>query len=253
VGAAPGLGDVEIPGELPYADVLRHQQRFVPDGARGVGVTRWGESVACMDGVARVGGKPGPRVRVTGPRGRGMRKRAMTSVKAGASPACPAVRWKASGRHRSSAARWIFMVSPPRDRPMAWTPGSPAGAPFASPCRMLVSAHDRGVHRDNPVEVFVGVGLGHQRGEHPLPGAVNGPHPQPVVDAPPVAVLLRQMHPLGAGLELEGDRVDHLPMITPATTPSGRPVREHRLDPRPLRITQRHTRTNDQSDPNETA
>lgn len=170
----------------------------------------------------------------------------MTSVKAGASPACPAVRRKAGGRRRSSAARWTFVVSPSRDRPMAWSPGSPAGPLFAGPGRMLVSAHDRGVHRDSPVEILVGVGLGHQRGEHPLPGAVDGPHPQPVVDAPPVAVPLRQMHPLGAGLERESDRVDHLPMITPATTPSGRPVREQRLDPRPLRITQWHTRTNDQ-------
>lgn len=138
------------------------------------------------------------------------------------------------------------MVRPPRDRPMAWSAGSPTGAPFAGPGRVLVGADDRGVDGAGPVEVLVGVGLGHQRGEHPLPGAVDGPHPQPVVDTPPVAVLLRQVHPLSSGLELEGDRVDHLTMIPPAATRLRRAVREQRLDPRPLRVSQRHIRTNDQ-------
>lgn len=53
------------------------------------------------------------------PRGRGRRRRAMASVKTGASPAWPAVRTNARGRQRASAARWIFVVSPPRERPMA--------------------------------------------------------------------------------------------------------------------------------------
>lgn len=64
------------------------------------------------------------------PRCRGTRRRPMTSVKAGASPACPAVRTNVRGRQRASAARWILVVSPPRDRPTAWSPGSPAGAPL---------------------------------------------------------------------------------------------------------------------------
>ncbi len=34
-------------------------------------------------------------------------------------------------------------------------------------------------------------------------------------------------------------------MVTPAATPLRRPVREQRLDPRPLGISQRHTRTYD--------
>ncbi|GAA3386339.1 hypothetical protein GCM10017750_68760 [Streptomyces racemochromogenes] len=39
----------------------------------------------------------------------------------------------ASGLHRPSAARWTFVVSPPRERPRAWSAGSPAGAPFDGP------------------------------------------------------------------------------------------------------------------------
>lgn len=45
----------------------------------------------------------------------------MTSVKAGASPAWPAVSTNARGWQRPSAARWIFVVSPPRERPIAWS------------------------------------------------------------------------------------------------------------------------------------
>lgn len=65
---------------------------------------------------------------------------------------------------------------------MAWSSGSLAGALFAGPGCVLVSPHNRGVHRHGPVEVLVRVGPGHQGGENPLPRAVDGPHPQPVVD-----------------------------------------------------------------------
>lgn len=42
------------------------------------------------------------------------------------------------------------------------------------------------------------------------------------------------------------DRVDHLTMVPPAATPLRSPVRELGRDPRPLRVGQRYTRTNDQ-------
>lgn len=129
---------------------------------------------------------------------------------------------------------------------MAWSAGSRPGPLFTSPGRVLVGPHDRGVHRDGPAEILVRSGLCHQSGENPLPGAVHGPHPQPAVNTSPVAVLLRQVDPLRAGLKLVGDRFDHLAMVRPVATPLRRPVREQRLDSRPLRISQRHTRTNDQ-------
>lgn len=40
---------------------------------------------------------------------------------------------------------------------------------------MLVGPHDRGIHRDRPAEVFVRVGLGHQRGEQPVPAGASEP------------------------------------------------------------------------------
>lgn len=41
----------------------------------------------------------------------------------------------------------------------------------------------------------------------------HGPHPQPVADASPVAILLRQVDPLRSGLEPESDRVGHLAVV----------------------------------------
>ncbi|MGY1583817.1 hypothetical protein [Streptomyces sp. MN13] len=47
------------------------------------------------------------------------------------------------------AALWILVVSPPRDLPMAWSAGSPAGAPsFAGPGSVLVSPHAPLKHRN---------------------------------------------------------------------------------------------------------
>lgn len=141
-------------------------------GARGSRVTnrlcRPGRRLAWC-GAVRVGAE---HAGVSSPRGRRARH------------GLPGAEVEGHGRQRPSAARWIFVVSPPRDRPMAWSTSSPAGLLFAGPGRVLVGTRNRGVHRNSPVEVLVGVGLGHQRGKHPLPGTVDGPHPQPVVDAP---------------------------------------------------------------------
>lgn len=38
---------------------------------------------------------------------------------------------------------------------MAWSSGSQIGAPFARSGRVLVSAHDRGVHRNGPGHVNI--------------------------------------------------------------------------------------------------
>jgi len=65
-------------------------------------------------------------------------------------------------------------------------------------------------------------------GEAGMADRSSRPHhnPEPVVDARPVAVPLRQVHPLRPGLELPGDRVDHLTVIPPSATPIRSPVRE---------------------------
>lgn len=143
------------------------------------------------------------------------------------------VRSKAGGRPPSRPRR--FQVA-------AWSAG---------PGRLLMGPDDRGVDRDDPLQVALSIGLSEQGGEDLLPRPVDRPHPQPVVGALPRPKALRQIHPRHAGAVLEHDCIDHLPVIPPPPTPPRRPVRQQRLDPRPLRISQRHINQRS-DDPKET-
>lgn len=80
---------------------------------------------------------------------------AMTCSTAGASPAWPGVRTKRSGRQRPLATRWILVLRPPRERPIAWWSGSSAGAPFGRPrprsgARARRSSRPRRLGPDHP-------------------------------------------------------------------------------------------------------
>src|SRR5690606_5433543 len=59
----------------------------------------------------------------------------------------------------------------------------------------------------------------------------------PLVRRLPWAVLGRHVAPRRPGAQPPQDRVDHLPVITPAPTTPGRD-RQQRLDPRPRRVSQ---------------
>lgn len=87
--------------------------------------------------------------------------------------------------------------------------------PFDGSGRVLVGTYDRGVHRDHPV------GAVKTRSQVP-----STAHIRSRLWAPPVPVFLRQVDPLRPGLELEGDRVDHLAMVSPPAAAFRRPVRE---------------------------
>jgi len=63
----------------------------------------------------------------------------MSGRKARESWRCPALVTRASGRHPESAAKWILVVSPPRDRPSASrSHGLPAVASSLRPGRFTV-------------------------------------------------------------------------------------------------------------------
>lgn len=105
----------------------------------------------------RVRGRPGPV--------RGMRCAAITAVNEDASPACPAETVIARGRAWVSLARWTLVLRPPRDRPRAWSAGSPGtGSPFAGSGSVLVGPADGGVHRGGPADVVVGICRVQERG-----------------------------------------------------------------------------------------
>lgn len=161
----------------------------------------------------------------------------MTVVKAGASPACPAVTTRASGRARASLAGWTLVLRPPRERPMAWSAGSPRPpSPFAGADGVLVGpAHGR-VHRRGPADVVGGVGRGQDGGEDPLPGAVDRPSQQPLVGGLERAQFLRQVPPGRARAVLPRDRLERAPVVG-SPPPTDRIGRHQRLDPVPHRIT----------------
>ncbi|MEY9484231.1 hypothetical protein RKD26_000025 [Streptomyces calvus] len=167
---------------------------------------------------------------------RGTRMRDITVSKAGASPDWPAVTVKARGRARPSAARWILVLSPPRERPSAWSAGSPGrAAPFACSGSVLMGPHDRGVHRHRPVEVVSGVRRSQDGGEDHLPGAVDGPSDQPLVSGLERAEFIGEVTPGRVGAVLPRDGLERAAVVGPSP-PADRIGRHQRLDPVPHRI-----------------
>src|SRR5690606_29921743 len=108
---------------------------------------------------------------------------------------------------------------------------------FAGSRRMVMSPHVRGVDREHPLDLPDRVVLDLHLVQDLVPGTVRGPQPQPLVRRLPWAVLGRHVAPRRPGAQPPQDRVDHLPVITPAPTTPGRD-RQQRLDPRPRRVSQ---------------
>jgi hypothetical protein len=102
---------------------------------------------------------------------------------------------------------------------------------------VLVSPDGTGVDAEGPLHRADRVVLDDHLGQDPVPGAVGGPFPQPLVRGLPRPVALGQIPPRRPGAGLPQDRIDHLPVIAPPPTPAtGR--RQQGLDPRPRRIGQ---------------
>src|ERR1035441_5009106 len=134
-----------------------------------------------------------------------MRMASISGMNRGESPGWPALVSRATGRHRRSAARWIFVVSPPRERPIASRPDflSFAKAPravisgpdAAGTRRVLMSTGHRRIGADRPVFPFGRVAPRPQPAQDLLPGRVQQPPAVPVIDGLPVPEALRQVPP----------------------------------------------------------
>src|SRR5215207_6471195 len=98
---------------------------------------------------------------------------------------------------------------------------------------MLMGSGDRGVDRDDPLQVRDRVGVTLQLEQHPIPGAVLGPPVETPPDRLPGREIAGQVPPRRPGPEPPADRLDHRTMLTPPPTPSWSTVREQRLDPIP--------------------
>src|ERR1017187_3409710 len=166
--------------------------------------------------------RPGRRRGLPRPR-RGMRIASISGTNRGESPCWPQRVSRAMGRQRRSAARWILVVSPPRDRPIASRPDflSFAKAPravissrdTAGASRVLMGAGDGGIGADRPVLALGLITPGPQPVQDLLPGPVQGPAAMPVVDGFPVPDPFGQVPPRAARPGAEEDPVDHRPVI----------------------------------------
>src|SRR6476469_7133042 len=183
-----------------------------------------------------------------------------------------------TGRHRWSAARWILVVSPPRDRPNASRHGRIAcsATRFLSfdpaPCVVtagpnalllvgsesdrepfrghihrrrlpgtsgVVVSPDAGrVHRQNPLRI-VAVAGPHQLGQDLLPVPVGRPGPVPSVDGLPRSVRGRKITPRRPCPGPPHHPVNHPAVRRPRPPLTTGPLgRQQRLQRRPLLIGQ---------------
>src|ERR1035441_3349274 len=191
--------------------------------------------------------RPGRRRGLPRPR-RGMRIASISGTNRGESPCWPQLVSRAMGRQRRSAARWILVVSPPRDRPIASRPDflSFAKAPCgvissrdaAGAGRVLMGPGDGGVRADCPVPALGLVASGPQPVQDLLPGPVQGPAAMPVIDGLPVPEALGQVPPRAACPGTEEDPVDHRPVIGPPAAALLRTARQEHPQALPFLIGQ---------------
>src|ERR1700722_1178038 len=150
-----------------------------------------------------------------------MRIASISGMNRGESPCWPQLVSRAMGRQRRSAARWILVVSPPRDRPIASRPDflSFAKAPravitgpgTAGPRPVLMRPGNPRIRADRPVPALGLIAPGSQALQDLLPGPIQGPAAMPVIDGLPVPEALRQVSPRAARPGPEENPVDHHP------------------------------------------
>lgn len=123
------------------------------------------------------------------------------------------------------------------------------GQAVMSPSRMLMGAADRGVHAHHtPVDPPLVIGVGLDRPQHTLPGAVRGPPAMAVVDRLPFPEAGRKISPRQTGALPEQNPVDHAPVTLPTSAPP-KVLGQTRFESCQLvirKITPSHTGQNDQ-------
>src|SRR5699024_1585895 len=97
--------------------------------------------------------------------------------------------------------------------------GATADLGTAGVGRVLVSTVDRGVDRDDPVDLPCGVDAGEQHGQHPVPGAVSGPSAVPGPHGLPGPEPDRKVTPRDTGAVAVDDRFHDPAVVGPGSAP----------------------------------
>lgn len=118
------------------------------------------------------------------------------------------------------------------------SPSAPSTTGRPSRSRGAVTLADRGVDVDVPGDEFLGIGLGLQLGEDPLPGAVPLPATEKVVHPGPRAVSLGHIPPRSTGTGAKPYAVDQLPSGPYRRAPWLLARGQQQFHPGPLRIRQ---------------
>ena len=132
----------------------------------------------------------------------------ISAVATRTSPRWPGVASMAMGRPRASTMAWIFVVRPPRERPIACACAPlfrppPSGEPWPSCCRWL--DHRRG--RRAPAR------------QQPTPDPAHRPAAKAIVERRRRPVHGRAILPPTAGLQNGDDAADDPPVVSPSRAP----------------------------------
>src|SRR6516165_1755834 len=138
----------------------------------------------------------------------------------------PGVRMKRTGLPRASTPMFIFVLRPPRERPIA-----SSSLPLFCTGRMLMRPHDGGVD-DQVFEVRIF----NQRIEKTLPNALLCPSAQALEHAVPVAKLLGQIAPWCSGANQPKHSVHEQSIILAVPPSITFLTRNKQLDAPPLLI-----------------
>ena len=138
----------------------------------------------------------------------------------------PAGEHECDGRHWASVSAWIFVVRPPRERPMAWF-----FSPFSARCRAM--RFDRGTVDQNLRRRAAGLS---ERMEQLDPHAFLRPADKAVVERLPRPVLGRRIDPATARFQHMDDAADHPPVVNARL--AARVGRQMRRDLRKLLVRQ---------------
>src|SRR5215469_4252156 len=140
---------------------------------------------------------------------------------------CPGVSITSTGLPSASTTTCILVVSPPRDRPIAWSP-------FFFVRRRCAGGRARWWRRSSCIVVVIT----RQQLENALENAALRPPIEALVDDLPIAKTLREIAPRDTSSKSEENRFDEQSVVRRSPSHMAFAARQKILDPIPLIVAQ---------------